>query len=104
MISDAIQRIKERETEADELIRRARSEKKKRVAEAHEKAVALVDEMRAGMRDEEKTLVAKERSEAEAVAEKMAAESATNVRATREGAESKIGDGVSKVLGSLISG
>ncbi len=104
LISDAIRRIKNRETEADELIRGARSESKKRVAEAYEKAVALVDEMRAGMRSDEKALVAKAQSEAEAVAETMAAESATSVRGTREGAESKIGDGVSKVLGSLISG
>ena len=104
LIADAIRRIKKRETEADELIRGARSENKKRVAEAYETAVAVVDEMRAGMRTDEKRLVAKAQSEAEAVAETIAAESATSVRVTREGAESKISDGVSKVLGALTSG
>ncbi len=104
MVSDAIESIKKKETEADELVRRARMESKKASAEAHEKAVAVVDEMRAGSRRDEQALLATARREAEAVAEKIAADSTTSVRATRERAESRIGEGVGMVLDSLTSG
>jgi vacuolar-type H+-ATPase subunit H len=104
LVSDAIRRIKDKETEADELVRRASGDSKRRVAEAHEKAVGVVDEMRAEARRGEQLLLATARSEAEAVAEGIAAESTTSVRGTRENAESKISDGVAKVLESLVSG
>jgi len=101
VVSEAIQQIKDAERGAEELVRQARAEGKKAIADAHDEAARLLEAMRASARDEEKSLVETARTTAETEASRILAESKSGVEEIRTRAGSKVKDAVAKVLDSV---
>jgi hypothetical protein len=98
-----MQRIRNAEAEAEEVGRRAEAARKKLVAESHEAAERMLDEMRAGAREEEKQLIADAAGAARADAEKLAAESRTNVESVRALGEQRVEAGIERVLKAMAA-
>ena len=103
MVADAIGRIREAEQKADERERRARAERKKIIADAHEQSELLIEETRRAARDAEREAVETARAEAEREAERLAAEGKGQVEEVRAAAEKKIGSGVERVLTAITA-
>ncbi len=104
LVSDAIRQIREAEEEGDEAQRAARAEGKRLIAEAYEASEKLLEEMRRGVREEERVLTATATAEADAQASAIAAESRVSIEAVRGGAETRVRQGVARVLDAIVSG
>ncbi len=104
MVSDAIREIREAEREGDEAQRAARAEGKRLIAEAHEGSEKLLEEMRRGVREEERALTATATAEADEQASVIAAESRASIEAVRGDAETRVRQGVARVLDAIVSG
>ena len=104
VVSEAIERIRNAEEEAEKLERAARAQSKTLIAGAHDAAERLVDETRKAGWAEEKTLRAAAASEAEIEAEKLVAESRSSVESVRADATQRVEAGIKKVLEVITAG
>ncbi len=104
MVSEAIDRIRIAEQEAEELERAARAQVKALSAEAHDAGERLLDEARKAGWAEEKTLRAAAVKEAEVEAERLGAESRSSVESVRTGATQRVETGIKKVLEIITAG
>ncbi len=103
LVSEAIERIRGAEREAEEALKRARADGKRLVAEAHEEAERMLDAMRKEARAEETALIEKARADAEAEAAEIVQASKISVDEARQGAADKVRVGVVKVLDSITA-
>ena len=104
VVSEAIDRIRSAEQDAEERERAARVRGKALIAGAHDAAERLLDETRKTAWEEEKTLRAVAAKEAEVEAEKLIAESRSGVESVRAGAEQRVEAGIKKVLEFITGG
>jgi vacuolar-type H+-ATPase subunit H len=104
VVSEAIERIRNGEREAEEIERAARAQSKALIAEAHDAAERALDETRRSAWEEEKTLRARAVEEAEAEAQALVAESKSSVEGVRASAEGRVEEGIKRVLELVTAG
>jgi len=104
VVSEAIERIRNAEREAEETEVSARAQGKSLMADAHEAAERALDQMRKAAREEEKALRATSVRQAEGEAEKLVAESLSSVESVRSGAEQRVEAGIKKVMELVTAG
>ncbi len=104
VVSEAIERIRSAEQEAEELERAARAQGKALIADAQDAAERLLDEARKAGWAEEKTLRAAAAKEAEVEAERLIAESRVSVEGVRTSATQRVEAGIKKVLEVVTAG
>lgn len=101
MVADAIKRIQEAESEADRIERDARAKSKTLLADAHEAAERMLDEMRKQAWQEEKALKAEAAAKATVEAEALVVEGRSGVESVRSAGEKRVEDGVQRVLEAI---
>ena len=104
LVSEAIERIRNAEREAEETARAAHAKGKSLIADAHDAAERALDEMRKAAREEEKQLRATAVKEAEAQAADLVSESRSSVEGVRTGAEQRVEAGIKIVLELVTAG
>ena len=104
VVSEAIERIRNAEREAEEAELSARAKGKSLIADAHDAAERALDQMRKAAREEEKVLRATAVKQAEGEAESLVAESLSSVESVRSGAEQRVEAGIKKVMELVTAG
>ena len=104
VVSEAIDRIRNAEQEAEELERAARAQGKALIAAAHEAAERSLDEARKAGWEEETVLRAAAAQEAEVEAEALITDSRSSVESVRTGAEQRVEAGIKRVLELITVG
>ena len=104
VVTEAIERIRNAEREAEELERAARAQGKALIADAHDDAESSLEHARKAGWEEERVLRAAAAKEAEDEARKLIAESKSSVESVRASAEQRVEDGIKKVLEFITAG
>jgi vacuolar-type H+-ATPase subunit H len=103
LVSEAIERIREAEKQAEDIAGTARAAGKKALADAHEAAEKMLEEMRRSARTEERGLIDAAAEEAESFAASLTEEGRAEVVAVRTEAEKRVSEGIKKVLDAITA-
>ena len=104
VVSEAIERIRNGEREAEEIERSARADAKALIADAHDAAERALDGTRKAAREEETALKTRAVEEAEAEAQALVAESRSSVEGVKASAEQRVEEGIKKVMELVTAG
>lgn len=103
VVAEAMKRIRDAETLAEEAVRQARAERKKLVAEAHESAERMLEDTIRAARTAEKQMIDEARADAEREAEKLVADNRSEVESVRAEGEGRVEAGIGRVLEALAA-